>query len=448
MTQPMEARWTARAAGWLPAVFWILYTLWNTVLPGPPAFGGFTVLQGLYLLMLPAAVAAAVRWPRPHMSGQWAYVAFVAWMALGVLWYDPASEVQVVKSLFVAGLAAIVAAQVLIGGWQAQVAFAAGVIATAVALSAWAVLNAFATGFSYRSGLPINPNFVATMIGPGLLTSVALYLHGGATRQGPVLAIILTCFYASLLLGSRGVLIALLAGAAVLVARLRPSLRQTRPLLVGLVVVTVIAQLPVIPATMWRTGWRAASWARASVARIVETTSSTERVTETVPPPATESSFDPAAAAMSTAIARFFEKDTGSFNLRSALWIGALSYSTSTPMRMLFGGGIGTSGAVAEAANPVFHNAHNAFLQVLVDFGLLGAGLLTWLFWSLTRKLASGTKALSMAWLAVLVFWLVTGLTATVMDLHVFWVTLGVAAASTASTADRLRQASVDERAP
>lgn len=448
------AAWTGVAA-WLPAVFWAFYSLWNTVLPGPPELGRLTAINALYLMMLPAAFVMIANGRSTRVPGQWAYVGLVGWMALGVMWREPVPGVDVPKGLLIAGLAGLIAAQVRIGGRRAEIAFASSVMATAFGLSLWTIGYALESGFLYRSGVPINPNFVATLIGPGVLTATALYVRSSSPAMRAVLMTVsLVSFYASLLLGSRGVIIALVAGGAVLASNVRPRFRQVRGLAAGVAAALVIAQLPQIPHAVWHGGRQAAGWiygraadlARpapevvradqpttsvSSVAVTASTTTGATTASPAVANPFTAAAEAPlnATAARSTALARFAERDVGSFNLRTDLWRAGIVHLAS-PVTLVIGGGMGTSGLVASRANPVFRNVHSMYLQVVNDYGLVGSCLFVWLFWSVIRRLRASAGAMSAAWLAMLAFWLVTGLTATVTDLHVFWVSLGVAAAA------------------
>jgi hypothetical protein len=440
--------WLSAAAGWLPAIFWVFYTLWNTALPEPPAVGRLTPINLLYLLMLPATLIMALRWTQTRMDGQWAYAGFLVWLILGIVWHNPAPDSEVIKALFICSLALPIAAQILIGGRQAQIVFATAVTLTAAAVSTWMVVEALASGFQYRTGTLLNQNFVATMVAPGLLIALACYLQREDDRlRRTLLGLVLLCGYASLLLGSRGVLIGEIVAAGVLLIRVRPAWRQTRGLVVGTAVVVVMAQLPMIPNALWHTGWRVAATLSASVSRATPATASSPRggtAGAASGPSASEDTTTASAmierpldprAAESTALGRFVERDTGTLNKRAGLWRALTLFTITQPSILLFGGGLGISGVVAFGADPVFHNAHNTYLQLFADTGLVGVGLLGWVVWRIMRRLATrsdGASALSLAWLAVLIFWLVAGLTSTVIDLHVFWVSLGVAMASTA----------------
>src|SRR5690606_8916296 len=87
------------AAGWLPAGFWLVYAVWNTVLPAPPAFGPFTAINVFYLAMVPAALVSVLNWRQCRWPGRVPYGLFLGWVVVGFAWYDPAHEIEVVKQV-------------------------------------------------------------------------------------------------------------------------------------------------------------------------------------------------------------------------------------------------------------------------------------------------------------------------------------------------------------
>jgi O-antigen ligase len=430
--------WLARAAGWLPALFWAAYVLWNAILTTPPVWGRLTPFTLIYLLMLPATLLMAWRVRRTPMDGQWAYVAFLVWLIIGVLWRGTAVRPDIVKALFVCALGLPIAAQVIAGGAAAGVTFAASVALTGVAISAMTIGQALASGFRYRTGTLVNQNFLATMVAPGLLIALVFYLwrRDDAARRA-LLALVLICTYAIMLLGSRGVLVAVFVATVVTFRQIRPSLRRVRGLAVGLVTVVTIAQLPVIPHALWEAGSRtvssvraAAPWFAASPAPAAPNDKRTGGAQPLNPD-----------AATSNAIARFVELDTGTLNRRTGLWTALAVYIVTKPSVLLFGGGLDASGEVAHRADARFSDAHNVYLQLLADAGLVGTGLLVWTVWSVMRRLSAAGGAAAYVWVPLLVFWSVNGLTITVTDLHVFWCTLGVAMAATVTATEHVGSA-------
>jgi hypothetical protein len=416
------------AVGGLPAIFWVFYTLWNTALAEPPALGRLTPISVLYVLMLPAMLALAIRWRQVPLPGRWLHLAFVAWLALGIVWHDRSPGTDAIKALFVCALALPIAAQMWIGGRGAQIALVAATMLTASAISVWMIGEALVSGFQYRTGTLLNQNFMATMIAPGLLAALSGYLMASpGGRRRLLLCVTLLCLYATLLLGSRGVMLAELVAIGVLAMAVRPAWLQLRGLAAGTAVVLVIAQVPAIPNAIWVAGW--------SLAADVQPVASAPPAGAASPAPPVAA---PAAvtrplnplAAQSTALGRFTEKHTGTLDKRTGLWRAIVRFTFSRPSVLLFGGGLGISGAIAETADPVFHNAHNVYLQVLADAGLVGAAILAALLWTLMRLLIARATTVSLTWLAVLVFWLIAGMTATVIDLHVFWLSVGAAMAA------------------
>jgi hypothetical protein len=431
--------WLARGAGLLPAIFWAAYVLWNAILTTTPVWGRVTPFTVIYLLMLPATVTMVWHVRQISMAGQWAYVAFLVWVGIGVLWRGSALQPEVVKAIFVYALGLPIAAQIVIGRAGA-VPFAGSVALTAAAISALTIGHALTSGFKYRSGILINQNFLATMVGPGLIVALVFYLrrHDDAVRRA-LLALVLICTYAIMLLGSRGVLIALSVTVGFVFREIRPSLRGMRGLVIGVVTVVTISLVPVIPHTLWQAALRTVSSLRAVTAQIAGSPTPT-RGTESpsTDPAGGVTSLAPSAAA-SNAITRFVEQDTGTLNRRSGLWTAVALYIVTQPPVLLFGGGLDASGEVAHRADPQFGDAHNVYLQLLADAGLVGTGLLAWVVWSIMRRLRALGGVAAQVWVAVLVFWIVNGLTATVTDLHVFWCTLGVAMAVTMTANEHAR---------
>jgi len=427
--------WVARAAGLLPAIFWVAYVLWNAILTTPPVWGALTPFTLIYLLMLPATLLVAWRARLTFMPGQWTYAAFLVWLAIGAFWRGSALRPDIVKALFVCALGLPVAAQVVVGGAGAALTFARSVALTAFGVSVLTIGHALSSGFRYRTGTLVNQNFLAEMVAPGFIIALALYLHrqDDAIRRA-LLALVLICAYAIMLLGSRGVLVALFVATVVMFRQIRPSLRHVRGLAVGLVTVLTIAQLPIIPYTLWQAGLRTVSAVRGADEATPAQTALPDATSAVARP------LDPTAAA-SNAIARFVERDTGTLNMRTDLWTALAVYIVTQPSVLLFGGGLDASGQVAHRADPRFADAHNVYLQLLADAGLVGTGLLVWTIWSVMRRLSAVRSATAYVWIPLLVFWIVNGLTTTVTDLHVFWCTLGVAMAATVTATEHVRSA-------
>lgn len=441
MTRAARIPPVAFVAGAVPALLWIFYAAWNAVWTTPPSIGPLTPINGLYLAMLPGVAAFLMRRPRVRIAGQWPYLAFVAWVAAGAYINQSILPAHLLKALIVCGLGAAVAAHMTLGGATAQSVLAGGVMLTSIGLSAWTIGYALETGFQYRGGVPTNPNAVAVLIAPGLLMALAAHRSADTARgHGLLLFVVLASFYASLLLGSRGVLIALLVSGALIMARTRRSGVRGRTLAAGVACTIALAQVPAIPDFAWRSGARIV----ASLGGPDGTPSSpsTPRVASVASAAGSDSagrtaSLEPPvrplsqAAMTSTALARFGEIETGSLNLRYPLWRATVLYAFSSVPVFLFGGGFGTSAVIAWQTNPVFQSSHNTYLQLLADTGVVGMALVALLVWQIGWALWRQPTRWSTAWLAVVTCWLVIGLTATVVELHVFWITIGAAAAST-----------------
>jgi len=410
----MAREWlrTARVvAGWLPAGLWLAYGVWNTVWVEPPRLGPITPINLFYVAMLPAAVVAVAKGRRAAWPGQLPYAAFLAVVVISLAWAPPGPEVEVVKTLLIYGLLGLTAAQLGIGARAALPTFVASLIVLGIGLSLWTIGHAVSSGFRYRAGLPINPNLPAMLIAPGLIAAFTMSLQR-RTSAISALAIIgcLICLYACLLLGSRGVLVALVPALAIVVWRQRPALARAFILTAGIIGVVALARTPAVPYAIW-----------------VRSPAIVAPMTKEAPPPlATD-------AVTSNALSRFREPGVGTFNLRRELWLTCFQFSTSGIGPLIIGGGMGMSDKIVHAKasglEGVFGDSHHAWLHLLVDFGLVGVVLFSWMFWCVARELWRCDDWLASAGLGMLVFWAVAGLTATVTDLHVFWINIGAAAA-------------------
>jgi O-antigen ligase len=127
-------------------------------------------------------------------------------------------------------------------------------------------------------------------------------------------------------------------------------------------------------------------------------------------------------------IQRFSERDVSTLNDRIPLWVGGLQYLLkSSPLVPLIGGGMGTSEKVVNRINPALASIHNAYLQILVDFGLFGLFLFLGLVTATVRNASRSLGYVGDASLGITVYMLVFCLTATVTDNYVFWACLAVA---------------------
>jgi len=402
------AETAANFIGCLPAVFWVLYSLSNTMFDGPPVVWHFTALELVYVLMLPSLVILLFQWRDVALRGPAAYTLFVGWVALGLLWSDPSGNVDVAKRLFIYGLLALTAAQVIAAGRVAQEAFAGGLMLIAGVLSLWTTWYALNTSFAYRSGVPTNPNLPASLIAPGLLVALGLYWSRTEVRyRTGILAFVLVALYATLLLGSRGLQIALLVAIGSLGWSLRPSFERVRPFVLGTLAVIVLAQTPTVALSVWNP-------LRGLAAEVLSQ-----------PAPLLQQPRE-----VSNAFVRFNEAETGTLNFRLGPWVAGARYVVSSPRQFLFGGGIGTSQVVAHRAFTPFTSMHNSFLQVVIDFGLVGIVLFLAFQWQVVVALSRQAGWLPGAWLAIVLFWLIAGLSHPVTDTHPYWVCVGVAAAA------------------
>jgi O-antigen ligase len=552
-------------AAWLPAVFWVVYAISNTLLAGPPRIGPFTAVNVLYLLMIPSAVRLVLQWRRLTVPGLIIYGAFIAWVLLSLFWRAPAFGVEAPKIILVYGLLGLAAAQSLTRS-RAAVRFAAGCLATSAILTIWTFWSLIASGFEPRAGISVNPNYVATLIAPGVLVVLVWYFESAQSRwRRTCLLAALASMCALFLLGSRGVLIALFPAAAIVWLRTRRSVAPVRPLLIAAALAILLAQfptavkcgreplfcineqqyarfqhfvalveafaqpsaapprerasdtkpeLPIAPTVAvapeaivavatpekarvtsspqpssvpdapvvvnsgegryeaerryYRIRWRTLDGERISwesrpsppVEFLPSGTGVAARVMRPIPPhqgethwtmeqsangqdwnqmlgsvPIDEAWLDDASAVSAYPTERrrtaFLGRlrDWSTVSVRTVLWTAGVSQLFSGPRQLFAGGGMGESQVVSFRQDRNYNSIHNSYLQIALDFGLIGLGLFIAFHWRVLDALRSQTGSIPTLFLAGVVFWLLAGLTATATDLHAYWWFIGVAMA-------------------
>lgn len=359
--------------------FWAVYAAMTTVFATVDTGQGF--YYPLYLLMGLNAARAFLR-RQGTLTVPWAVMAsglaFYAFVAFGLLWSPWQLSDGSTQRLFIYSLALLAAAQIRTE--QQQEFVFRGFALTGLVIALWTDFVADTGTFAHRGDLAVNPNHIAAIVGTTTLLLWARLL-GGTARRGrrrdlALLAGIGVCLYANLVLASRGTTLALVAGMGAIAAGLaRRALRGAalRALVVGVLLVGLSAL--------------------------------------------------PGARNLG---ARFGEASAGSFNERLPLWEHGLRvFGESSVGDMLLGRGMGASNDIAREVDPALGSLHNDYLQLLVEYGLLG--LLGFL--ALVAACFSSARRQPGARRAVvtggLVFALTLGLSASTTNNFLFWAFLG-----------------------
>ncbi len=246
-----------------------------------------------------------------------------------------------------------------------------------VVVAVWVIITAFQGGFSDRVGIEADQNNVSTMISFGMIPILANLL----TQRNSLLQRILLCVflalgaYALILLASRGMTIALGMALLFMVARIFTDPKRIIPiLLLGVVASVVVAGLP----------------------------------------------------GSDMLVDRFNQGDVTSANGRLPLWqAGIQEIMSSSPLELLFGHGMNYSLTVTSRVVGKLYSMHNTYLQMLLEFGLVGISLFVGLHISVLRILWSDNQQLSLYAGSMIIFLLFAHLSVTIADNFLSWVVLG-----------------------
>jgi O-antigen ligase len=244
-------------------------------------------------------------------------------------------------------------------------------------VAVWVIIGSIQDGFAGRGISEINQNNVATLIAFGLIPLFASQLSGKATfwhRVAGWLALALGV-YAILLLASRGMTVALAMAFILMFARILNNPRRSIPLiLLATAGALVLASLP-----------------------------GSNNLAE-----------------------RFTQADVASANGRTPLWTAAVrEIQTSSPAQLLFGHGINYSLVVTSRVVGFLYSVHNTYLQMILEFGLVGLGLFLTLHFMVLRMLWRFDDGLSLYGVGAVTFLLFANLTTVASDDFFYWVTLG-----------------------
>lgn len=128
----------------------------------------------------------------------------------------------------------------------------------------------------------------------------------------------------------------------------------------------------------------------------------------------------------SSVFERFSGSDLSSFNDRLPLWqAGFFVLSNSSAAELFLGNGFEASSVVANATISTLTSIHNAYLQLVLDYGIIGLGLFLSLHLYVLFQCWRYDDETSLHALGTIVALLFFDLTGTVPDEFFYWVVLG-----------------------
>jgi hypothetical protein len=251
---------------------------------------------------------------------------------------------------------------------------------TGAAVSVWVIMTSLTNGVGERGGISVNQNNVSETIVFGLIPLIANQLF--SRTKIPLLrllnlAMLAVGIYALLILASRGFTIGFVFAVIVMLARILLHPRRSIPILVVLgLAAGVIISLP----------------------------------------------------GGDNLIARFNSGDMTTANGRLPLWSAAIQeIRNATPPKLLFGNGFDYTYVAMSKVIGFRYSVHNAYLQFVLDFGLIGLSLFLLLHLLVLRTTWRTKHKLAMYASGQVTFLLFVNLTSTDPDSFLYWVVLGTA---------------------
>ena len=362
------------------ALFWIAFDLYYTLfahvsLPGffYPFYAVFAITIGLRLLRSELRFRPSVVIP---------YALFMLIVAGSFLGFNGTVDFQLMQRLIAYLFGLVILLQP--SSKQGLGVIAGGAIVASTTVASWVVVRAAQGGFGYRGDINIDQNVVAFEVGIGLVMVAALLIHfinrrTSGARLIAVMLLLTLHLYSFMLLASRGVSIALgISLVAMLVRGVRDSRRAL--LFVALLAVVVGAAL-VLPGGQ-------------------------------------------------ELVQRFQGERVQTASGRIPIWETTVSsYTDSNVLNVLLGHGFNSSKSLVERHFVLLSSTHEAYLEMLYEFGIIGLALFLAMHavlvvrgWSLRN--AHGMLLFGLVW-----FLLGADLSLDVPDGFLYWIGLGFAMA-------------------
>jgi O-antigen ligase len=303
------------------------------------------------------------------------YLLFLAVMIMSLFNLATPSNFEVYQRLFIYLLGLCVFFQFASG--QAFQTLMQVQMWAAFVVAIWVILTAWQSGFGERGIAGVDPNNVTATIALGVVPLFAWLMVGRISFWRRIAGWLLlgVTIYASLLLASRGVTVALALSLVVMIARVLHRPRRSVPLII--IVILGVVLLTNLPGS-------------------------------------------------NNLMERFGQSDVTSANGRVPLWNAAIQeVVVASPLELLFGHGFNYTLIVTSRVVGFYYSVHNTYLQLLLDVGLLGLALFLFLHFMVLKTLWRRSDALALYGIGTVVFLLLINLTLQAADGFLYWVALG-----------------------
>jgi O-antigen ligase len=359
------------------ALFWIAFCLYETIFASVTVEGFFYPFYVAFALSVAGSLLrSGVRVEAPVL---WLYGSFLVVVLASFIGFGEPIGFEVIQRLFAYVFGLLVALQ--FGSRRGLRPVLAATVLTSLVISVWVIVSSFEADFAYRGGVTVDQNVVTFFIGFGAVVTLTAAVQAVARpgRRGRLFGLLVllgTMLYAVMLLASRGVTLAL--ALAVLAVLARATL-QDRRRAVALVVVVALAFATVLL---------------------------------------------PGGSGL---LERFALEDTESGNNRLPIWEATLdAYTGGDVYGLLLGQGFGSSRAVVQRAMGTLTSTHNAFLQILYEFGAVGIALFLALHAHLLVRAIRLADGHGLTMLGLLSFLIGANLSLNAPDGFMYWTALGV----------------------
>lgn len=366
-----------RLTHWTVGAFFLAFALQTTL------FAGFEVrglYYPLYLLMLVNGILGLISGRvKVSLGVIVVYFLFLTLVIFSLFGIATPLDFEVFQKIFIYVLGLIVFLQ-----FSSEQAFQTVMrvqVWAGLIVAGWVILDAAQGGFAGRGISEVDQNNVTSTIALGLIPLFAMQLFSKANLWLRLLGWLALAggVYATLLLASRGVAVALGVAFVIMFARLLNNPKRSVPLIIlAIVGASVIASLP-----------------------------GSNNLAE-----------------------RFSQGDVATANGRVPLWTAAIREIQVSPApQLIFGHGFNYTLVVTSRVVGFLYSVHNAYLQMTLDFGLVGVGLFVLLHLMVIWMLWRSSDALSLFGIGTVVFLLFANLTLQTADGFLYWVALGTALA-------------------
>jgi O-antigen ligase len=362
-------------------LFWVAFGAYYSAFAGAQIDGLFYPFYAVFFLTV--LVRTVRQGVQTAPAVVWSYLVLMLVVLVSLLGFTGTVDFQVLKRLLAYAFGALVPLQFVSKTGLRMVAVLAGVASLLV--SGWIIASAARGGFGYRADIHLDQNAVAFFIGLGAATAGAYLMHwiarrGTAVRFTAVLLLFGAMLYAMLLLASRGMAISL--SVAMLALTLRAARDDRRKALFLVALLTVVSAGFLLPGGQ-------------------------------------------------ELFTRFHSDRVASAGSRVPIWEVTLSAVTKgSPVEVLLGHGFDSSRPLVRSNFVVLTSTHNAYLEMLYEFGLVGLGAFVLMHLLLLWRALRIRGPDGYVMVALTTFLLAADLTVNAPDGFMYWTALGFVIAS------------------